>query len=143
MYVMYLHRNNSHCFIDNSNLFTIGLCQDDLGIKSSLISEDNIEVSSFKVTENNPNHGRLNDVSAWCTNIKSHATRFIQVDLDSKMLVSGAITQGNSNSDSWVKTYTVKYAKTLGNWLDAPQEVKIWLSFGLIYLALNDPNMIK
>ena len=89
----------------------------DLGMESGSIPDSNIAASS----ENNANtaakNGRLNYTSgsSWCAGT-SDSNSYLQIDLQTLHIICAVSTQGNSQVDQWVKTYTLKLSKDGSSW---------------------------
>jgi hypothetical protein len=53
--------------------------------------------------------GRLNSASSW-TARKQDQNQWIQIDLGEEEIITAIATQGRSNYNQWVKTYSVSYS---------------------------------
>ena len=75
-------------------------------MKNGLVHKSEITASSFYNAGLAPYYGRLQGVGAWCVRI-NNANQWLQVDLGVLQVVTAIATQGRSNYNQWVKTYTV------------------------------------
>ena len=103
------------------NYFTLGDCSDlDLGMESGSIPDSNITVSSTLNSGTTPaKNGRLNYTagSSWCA-AAGDSNPYLQIDLQTLHFICGVSTQGNSQADEWVETYTLQTSTDGTNWTD-------------------------
>ena len=116
--------------------FTLGDCSDlDLGMESGSIPDSNITASSTLNSGTTPaKNGRLNYTAgpSWCAAV-GDSNPYLQIDLQTLHFICAVSTQGNSQADEWVETYTLQ-TSTDGtcwtNYTDNGGQVKV------IYLIL-------
>ena len=90
--------------------FFAGDCVDlDLGMENGTILDSQITASSQQSGSTPANNGRLNytSVSSWCA-ATSDSNPYLQIDLQTLHIICAVSTQGNSQADQWVKTYTLQ-----------------------------------
>ena len=119
--------------------FTLGDCSDlDLGMEGGSIPDSNITASS-ELNANTPaTNGRLNYTagSSWCA-ATGDSNPYLQIDLQTLHFICAVSTQGNSQVDEWVKTYTLQISTDGTNWTDYTDsggQVKV------VYLVLFTGN---
>ena len=97
-----------------------GDCVDlDLGMGNGLIPDNDITASS-KLNANTPaKNGRLNYTagSSWCASTND-SNPYLQIDLQTLHIICAVSTQGNSQADDWVKTYTLQISTNGTTWTD-------------------------
>ena len=105
-------------------------------MESGSIPDSDITASSENTAAKN---GRLNLGSSWCA-ATSDSNQYLQIDLQTLHIICAVSTQGNSQADQWVKTYTLKLSKdgSSVSWTDYKEDglVKVCsnLSVGHLYL---------
>ena len=80
------------------------------------ILDTGINASSSSTPAKN---GRLNYASgsSWCAGT-SDTNPYLQIDLQTLHIICAVSTQGNSNADQWVKTYTLQLSLDGVTWTD-------------------------
>ena len=75
---------------------------------SGTIPDSNINASSVQSASTPAKNGRLNYTSgsSWCAGT-SDTNPYLQIDLQTLHIICAVSTQGNSQADQWVKTYTL------------------------------------
>ena len=75
---------------------------------SGTIPDSNIYASSIQSASTPARNGRLNYTSgsSWCAGT-SDKNPYLQIDLQTLHIICAVSTQGNSQADQWVKTYTL------------------------------------
>ena len=97
-----------------------GDCVDlDLGMANELIPDNNITASSKLNASTPAKNGRLNYTagSSWCAST-SDSNPYLQIDLQTLHIICAVSTQGNSQADDWVKTYTLQMSTNGITWTD-------------------------
>ncbi|CAH3169064.1 unnamed protein product [Pocillopora meandrina] len=97
-----------------------GVCIDlDLGLENERISDGNITASSVQNANTPAKNGRLNytSESSWCAGT-SDTNPYLQIDLQTLHIICAVSTQGNSQADQWVKTYTLQLSINGTTWTD-------------------------
>ena len=91
----------------------------DLGMESGSIPDSKITASSEKNASTAANNGRLNYTSgpSWCA-ATSDSNPYLQIDLQTLHIICAVSTQGNSQADQWVKTYTLQSSIDGSTWTD-------------------------
>ena len=96
----------------------IGDCIDlDLGMQSDSIPDDSITASSELNFSTSAKNGRLNYTagSSWCASTND-SNPYLQIDLRTLHVICAVSTQGNSQADDWVKTYTLQSSRDGKKW---------------------------
>ena len=94
-----------------------GYCVDlDLGMENGKISDSKITASTASTPAKN---GRLNYTSgsSWCVG-RSDTNPYLQIDLQTLHIICAVSTQGNSQADQWVTTYTLQLSTDGSTWTD-------------------------
>ena len=73
-------------------------------IKDSLLTASSIWSVSLSTSK-----GRLNGAGSWSAR-RNDQNQWFQVDIGKKTVVTAIATQGRSNVNQWVKTYSVTYS---------------------------------
>jgi len=97
-----------------------GSCNDlDLGIGSGSIPDDKITASSVQSVRTSAKNGRLGYTagSSWCAEA-SDPRPYLQIDLKTLHVICAVSTQGNSQEDEWVETYTLQSSTDGSHWKD-------------------------
>ena len=83
------------------------------------IPDGRITASSSNASAKN---GRLNYAlgASWCAD-KSDSNPYLQIDLQTLHIICAVSTQGNSQADQWVKTYTLQLSTDGTTWTDYKQ----------------------
>ena len=87
----------------------------DLGMEGGSITDNNITASSAVSQTKN---GRLNNAGAWCANTADSINPYLQIDLQTLHIICAVSTQGNSQADHWVESYTLKSSTDGTTWTD-------------------------
>ena len=118
-------------------VFTPGSCNDlDLGIGSGSIPDDKITASSVQSARTPAKNGRLGYTagSSWCAEA-SDPSPYLQIDLQTPHVICAVSTQGNSQEDEWVETYTLQSSTDGSNWSDFYDESgQVKVKYKLVYL---------
>ena len=98
-------------------------------MESGSIPDSKITASSEKNANTPAKNGRLNYTSgsSWCAGT-SDSNSYLQIDLQTLHIICAVSTQGNSQVDQWVKTYTLKLSKDGSSWTDYKEDglVKVY-----------------
>ena len=111
--------NYYDCVIVQMSLST-GACVDFcLGMGSGTIPDSDINASSVQSASTPAKNGRLNYTSgsSWCAGT-SDTNPYLQIDLQTLHIICAVSTQGNSQADQWVKTYTLQLSTDGTTWTD-------------------------
>ena len=118
-------------------VFTAGDCVDlGLGMQSGSIPDNSITASSELNTNTSAKNGRLNYTagSSWCSSTNDN-NPYLQIDLLTLHIICAVATQGNSQADDWVKTYTLQSSRDGITWTyyDDGDSVKVsfWIQHKL------------
>ena len=78
-------------------------------MENGTILDSKITASSQQSASTAANNGRLNYTSgsSWCA-ATSDSNPYLQIDLQTLHIICAVSTQGNSQADQWVKTYTLQ-----------------------------------
>ncbi len=80
-----------------------------LGLENGRVSDSQITSSSAWSATLSTRQARLNGAGCW-TARRRDQNQWIQVDLGKEDVVTAIATQGQSNADQWVKTYSLSYS---------------------------------
>ena len=120
----------------NSNIlswFVTGYCTDlDLGMQSGSIPDDSITASSELNVSTPAKNGRLNYTagSSWCASTND-SSPYLQIDLQTLHIICAVSTQGNSQADDWVKTYTLQSSRDGKTWTNYDDSGLAQVSFSI------------
>jgi len=98
----------------------LGDCIDlDLGMANSKIKDDKINASSSLNASTPASNSRLNYTagSSWCAST-GDSNPYLQIDLQTLHIICAVSTQGNSQADQWVETYTLQSSTVGKTWTD-------------------------
>ena len=99
---------------------------------SGTIPDSNINASSVQSASTPATNGRLNYTSgsSWCAGT-SDKNPYLQIDLQTLHIICAVSTQGNSQADQWVKTYTLQLSTdgiTWTNYTELGAQAKVCYS---------------
>ena len=107
-------------------------------MENERISDGNISASSVQNANTPAKNGRLNYTSgsSWCAGT-SDSNPYLQIDLKTLHIICAVSTQGNSQADQWVKTYTLQFSTNGTTWTDYQEggQVKVQCFPGNNYLS--------
>ena len=106
------------------NCLFAGDCIDlDLGMENGTILDSKITASTKQSASTPAKNGRLNYTSgsSWCAGT-SDTNSYLQIDLQTLHIICAVSTQGNSQADQWVKTYTLELSKDGSTWTDYKED---------------------
>ena len=88
-------------------------------MESGSIPDSNITASSTLNSGTPAKNGRLNYTagSSWCA-ATSDSNPYLQIDLQTLHFICAVSTQGNSQADDWVETYTLQTSTDGTTWTD-------------------------
>ena len=88
-------------------------------MESGSIPDSNITASSTLNSGTPAKNGRLNYAagSSWCA-ATSDSNPYLQIDLQTLHFICAVSTQGNSQADDWVETYTLQTSTDGTTWTD-------------------------
>lgn len=95
--------------------FFFAECLQPLGMENKYIPDSQITASSEWNRNHGPSNGRLNfqagrgRTGAWSAKTND-VNQWLQVDLGQKIRMTGIRTQGRSDFDQWVTSFTVSYS---------------------------------
>jgi len=87
-------------------------------MENGTILDEKITASSEKNTAKN---GRLNSGSSWCAGT-SDSKPYLQIDLQTLHIICAVSTQGNSQANEWVKTYTLQSSMDGSSWTNYTED---------------------
>lgn len=120
-------------------LFTSGSGNDlDLGIGSGSIPDNKITASSVQSARTPAKNGRVNHTagSSWCAGA-SDPSPYLQIDLQTLHIICAVSTQGNSQADEWVETYTLQSSTDGSNWTDYHETGQVKVKCKTVYIWIN------
>ena len=103
-----------------ATVFAAGDCINlGLGMESRKIPDNKITASSELLVSTPAKNGRLNYTagSSWCAST-SDSNPYLQIDLQTLHIICAVSTQGNSQGDQWVQTYTLQSSTDGTTWTD-------------------------
>ena len=88
-------------------------------MESGSIPDSNITASSKLNSATPAKNGRLNFAagSSWCA-ATGDSNPYLQIDLQTLHFICAVSTQGNSQADDWVETYTLQTSTDGTTWTD-------------------------
>ena len=88
-------------------------------MESGAIADNKITASTLLNASTSAKNGRLNYTagSSWCAS-KNDSNPYLQIDLQTLHIICAVSTQGNSQADQWVETYTLKSSTDGTTWTD-------------------------
>ncbi|XP_033105774.1 uncharacterized protein LOC117108037 [Anneissia japonica] len=96
------------------------ICAEPVGMQDGSISSDRITASSEYNRNCGSSFGRLQNTDrsgAWCAQ-SNDQSQWLQINLGEPHTISGVLTQGRSNNDQWVTSFTVQYKMDGQDWTD-------------------------
>ena len=104
-------------------------------MESGKIPDNNITTSP---TGSQAKNGRLNKAGAWCAETADNDP-YLQIDLQTLHIICAVSTQGNSQADQWVKSYTLQVSTNGKTWTDYEElgQVRVSLS-----LSSSSPSLL-
>ncbi|XP_053374175.1 mucin-5AC-like [Mercenaria mercenaria] len=86
-----------------------------MGIEKGYIKQSMITVSSSRDGNVSPHNSALNSPGAWLAN-RNDGTQYIQVKFLSPQILTGLITQGNAQTNSFVTSYAIYFSSDGFQW---------------------------
>ena len=117
-------------------------------MQSGSIPDNRITASSELNANTSAKNGRLNYTagSSWCASTNDN-NPYLQIDLQTLHIICAVSTQGNSQADYWVKTYTLQSSRDGITWTDYEDSGSVKVSFRMReahLLHLRDiPNTVE
>lgn len=105
----------------------IDRCAMPLGVEDKRITAGHMSASSYRGSSYSPNYGRLNSVYSWCAR-SNNRKEYLQVYLGGLTKIKGWATQGRSNANYWVKSYTVSYSRDATRFITYTQNRRMKVS---------------
>ena len=113
-------------------------------MENGTISDSEITASSELNVSTPAKNGRLNNTlgSSWCA-ATSDSNPYLQIDLQTLHIICAVSTQGNSQADQWVKTYTIELSNDglSSSWTDYEEDGQVRVcsnhSVGNFYLLFG------
>ena len=97
-----------------------------LGMENGRIPDSGVTASSSSPLAKN---ARLNyaSESSWCAGT-SDTNPYLQIDLQTLHIICAVSTQGNSQADQWVKSYTLQLSTDGTTWKDYKEagQIKVY-----------------
>ena len=97
-------------------------------MENGTIFDSEITASSELNVSTPAKNGRLNYTlgSSWCA-ATIDSNPYLQIDLQTLHIICAVSTQGNSQADQWVKTYTLKLSKdgVSSSWTDYKEDGQV------------------
>ena len=99
-------------------------------MQSGSIPDNRITSSSELNANTSSKNGRLNYTtgSSWCASTKDN-NPYLQIDLQTLHIICAVSTQGNSQADDWVKTYTLQSSRDGVTWTNYEDSGSLKVSF--------------
>ena len=91
----------------------------ELGLGNGYILDSDISSSSVLNASTRAKNGRLNynGGSSWCA-ATNDSKPYLQIEFERLYIICAVSTQGNSQGDQWVKTFTLQTSKDGTTWTD-------------------------
>jgi hypothetical protein len=91
-------------------IFSVSACKEALGMQSGRIPDSRIKASSEWPGGNwGPRYSRLHGDKCWFAHPPDD-NQWLQIDFKYKATVTEILTQGRTQYDQWVKSYTIAYS---------------------------------
>ena len=112
------------------NISTGDCTELDLGMQYGSIPDNRITASSELNVSTPAKNGRLNYTagSSWCGSTND-SNPYLQIDLQTLHIICAVSTQGNSQADDWVKTYTLQSSRDGKTWANYAENGSVKVSF--------------
>ena len=109
-----------------------------VGLADRYILDSQLTASSELNANTPPKNGRLNYTagSSWCAST-SDSNPYLQIDLQTLHIICAVSTQGNSQADQWVETYTLKSSADGTTWTDYEEDGQVKVNACLSMVALE------
>ena len=93
--------------------------QDAVGLAEAYILDSQLTASSELNANTSAKNGRLNYTAgpSWCAST-SDSNPYLQIDLQTLHIICAVFSQGNSQADQWVQTYTLQSSTDGKTWTD-------------------------
>ena len=113
--------------------------QDTLGLADGYILDSQLIASSELNAKTPAKNGRLNYTagSSWCASTND-SNPYLQIDLQTLHIICAVSTQGNSQADQWVETYTLQSSTDGTTWNDYKEDGQV----KVIYIKCLDPRIL-
>ena len=109
-----------------------------MGLADGYILDSQLTASSELNAHTPAKNGRLNYTagSSWCAST-SDSNPYLQIDLQTLHIICAVSTQGNSQADQWVETYTLNSSTDGTTWIDYNEngQVKVQCSLSVELFA--------
>ena len=92
-------------------------------MESGKIPDNKISASSELLVSTPAKNGRLNYTAgpSWCAST-SDSNPYLQIDLQTLHIICAVSSQGNSQADQWVQTYTLQSSTDGTTWTDYKED---------------------
>ena len=109
-------------------------------MESGKIPDNNITTSP---TGSLAKNGRLNNAGAWCADTADN-NPYLQIDLQTLHIICAVSTQGNSQADQWVESYTLQVSTNGTTWTDYEElgQVRVSLSSSSSSSSSSSPSLL-
>ena len=100
-------------------------------MENGTISDSKITASSEQSANTPAEKGRLNYTgSSWCAGT-SDSNPYLEIDLQALHIICAVSTQGNSQANQWVETYTLKLSEDgpSPSWTDYEEDGQVKVFF--------------
>ena len=100
--------------------------QDAVGLADGYILDSQLTASSELLVSTPAKNGRLNYTAgpSWCAST-SDSNPYLQIDLQTLHIICAVSSQGNSQADQWVQTYTLQSSTDGTTWTDYKEEGQV------------------
>ena len=125
-----------------------GCVESSLGMENGAIPDNKLTASTEQSANTPAKNGRVNYASgsSWCART-SDTNPYLQIDLQTLHIICAVSTQGNSQADQWVKTYTLQLSTDGITWTHYKElggQVKVcymgWLRIISHLASIADPE---
>ena len=124
--------NTPHAFIPAGDCVNL-----DLGMERGTIPDNKITASTVLNASTPAKNSRLNYTagSSWCSSTND-SNPYLQIDLQTLHIICAVSTQGNSQGDQWVETYTLQLSTDGTTWTDYEDDGQVKVNCILMYGCL-------
>jgi len=107
-------------------------------MESGAIADNEITASTLLNASTSAKNGRLNYTagSSWCA-ATNDSNPYLQIDLQTLHIICAVSTQGNSQADQWVETYTLQSSTDGTTWTDYEEDGQVKVNVCLSMVALE------
>ena len=120
-------------------IYLLALCERDaVGLAEGYVLDSQLTASSELNASTPARNGRLNYTagSSWCAST-TDSYPYLQIDLQTLYIICAVSTQGNSQGDQWVETYTLQSSTDGTAWTDYKEHGQSNIRVQYKYITVN------